>query len=321
MKFRTEIIVPAAKYQISHSDKIMMLGSCFVESISSKMLSASFSINVNPFGIVYNPISIANGLYDLMQSKMYAKEELFLSQDVYHSFSHHSRFSGTDMESVLNAINQTIFQASKFLQQANFLIITFGTANVYRLISSGKVVSNCHKLPAKLFREERLTIRFIIEQWNQLIQDLKKLNPNLKILFTVSPIRHWKNGANENQLNKSTLLLAINELVNANKNCSYFPSYEIMLDDLRDYRFYAEDMIHPNDLAINYIWEKFSGSYFSKQTNDLIKEWESILQIFNHKPFNPDSDAHKHFLAKGKKRKDEFLKNNPLFLSANTLTD
>jgi hypothetical protein len=313
MKFRTEIIIPPAPFQISHLNKIMMIGSCFVENMSDKIRSAGFTIYVNPFGIVYNPVSIANGLCDLIRCKNYNENDLFFHKEIYYSFSHHSRFSGMDKKMVLENINKNIRTSSNFLQQSDMLIITFGTANVYELLSSKQVVSNCHKLPAKLFCEKLLTVSSITEQWNRLIQVIREFNPNLKILFTVSPIRHWKDGANENQLNKATLLLAVNELINANKDCFYFPSYEIMIDDLRDYRFYAEDMIHPNAQAIHYIWEKFGDAYFSENTKKLIKEWESIQQLFNHMPFNSNSEEYQSFLEKGKKKKEEFLKNNPFF--------
>jgi hypothetical protein len=286
MKFRTEIIVPSPGFQISHSDKILLMGSCFVSTISAKMLESGFTINVNPFGIVYNPASLANGLADLINNKTYAEEHLFLYQGVYHSFSHHSHFSGTTVEMVLEKINASISHSSGFLRQANLLIITFGTANTYRLVSSGEVVSNCHKLPAKSFIEERLTIPQITGRWNRLIKELQALNPDLKILFTVSPIRHWKDGANANQLNKATLLLAINELIKTNPQCYYFPSYEILLDDLRDYRFYAADLIHPNAQAIDYIWEKFSEAYFDKKTMEVNKEQEKKQKALHHRPLH-----------------------------------
>jgi hypothetical protein len=283
MKFRTEIIIPPAEFRISHQDKLLMMGSCFVENISVKMLQSGFTADVNPFGIVYNPASLAGGLYDLINRKMYTENQLFSHEGAYHSFSHHSRFSGKDKTSVLQQINFRINQSSAFLKEAAILIITFGTANTYRLLSSEKIVSNCHKLPAKLFQEERLTVGQITEEWNKLIGRLQEFNPQVKILFTVSPIRHWKDGANENQLNKATLLLAVDELIKQNRPCYYFPSYEIMIDDLRDYRFYAEDMIHPNQQAINYIWEKFGDSYFDKKTIELIKEHEKAQKALNHR--------------------------------------
>jgi lysophospholipase L1-like esterase len=206
-----------------------------------------------------------------------------MHEGVYHSFSHHSRFSGTDKAAVLEKINTRLADSSGFLRQAKLLIITFGTASVYRLASTGKVVSNCHKLPAREFEEERLTVEQITEQWNNLIRDIRTINPNLKILFTVSPIRHWKNGANANQLSKAVLLLAVDEIIQSNPQCFYFPAYEIVLDDLRDYRFYADDLIHPNSQAIDYIWGKFCDAYFDLSTVKLIREYEKEQKAMNHR--------------------------------------
>jgi hypothetical protein len=308
MKFRTEIALPPAEFAISHQDKIMMMGSCFVENIFSRMEASCFSVEVNPFGIVYNPASLAGGLMDLMNNRVYTPENLFLHQGLYHSFSHHSRFSGTGAETVLNGINSNRIRSSAFLRQTSILILTFGTAGIYRLLSSGELVSNCHKLPANLFAGERLTVDEITGQWNPLIHSLQEMNRNMKILFTVSPVRHWKDGAHENQLNKSTLLLAVNELIKTNTRCYYFPSYEIMMDDLRDYRFYAGDLIHPSSQAVDYIWEKFGNAYFSPQTMELIKEWEHIQQALNHRPFNPESEEYLRFREKTEKRKEALLK-------------
>ncbi|GHT73602.1 hypothetical protein AGMMS50262_04960 [Bacteroidia bacterium] len=181
-------------------------------------------------------------------------------------------------------MNASIRATSDFLQQADLLIITFGTATIYRLSASGEVVSNCHKLPAKEFQEERLTISQITALWNELITNWQSENPRLKILFTVSPIRHWKNGAHADQLNKAVLLLAVNELIHSNVSCYYFPAYEIQLDDLRDYRFYADDLIHPNTQAINYIWEKFGEAYFEKKTIELCRELEKKQRAEKHRP-------------------------------------
>jgi hypothetical protein len=313
MKFRTEVTVLPVEFQLSHPDKIMLQGSCFVENISPKILQAGFPADINPFGILYNPASIANSLFDLIHNRIYTPRDLFLHKDVYHSWAHHSRFSGINEDQVLEQINFRINQSSGFLKEANLLIITFGTATVYRLLSSGEVVSNCHRLSAKLFKEERLTTNRIIQQWNGLIQELQIINSGLRILFTVSPVRHRKEGAHENQLNKAILLLAVNELIKANHQCYYFPSYEIMMDDLRDYRFYAEDMIHPNQQAIDYIWEQFGQAYFSLETNAVIKEWESIQQALNHRPFHPESKEYREFREKTKKREEAFLKDNVSF--------
>ncbi|MDR1526054.1 MAG: GSCFA domain-containing protein [Dysgonamonadaceae bacterium] len=274
MKFRTEITLPAAGFTISHPDQVMTTGSCFAENISERMLQGGFTVDVNPLGIVYNPASVAGSLQDLIRRRTYTEADLFLHEGVYHSFSHHSRFSGADSRAVLEKINASIAHSSAFLRKANLLIITFGTAHVYRRVSTGQVVSNCHKRPAREFEEQRLTVEQITEQWNGLIRDLQALNSGLKILFTVSPIRHWKDGAHANQLSKAILLLAVNELVQSNAQCYYFPAYEIVLDDLRDYRFYAADLVHPNSQAVDYIWEKFGEVYFDKCTRELVMEYE-----------------------------------------------
>lgn len=312
MKFRTEIDIPKAEFTISHKDKLVMMGSCFAENISSKMSEAGFNVDVNPFGILYNPISITNGLSDLLNRREYVEDDLFVSRDVYHSFSHHGRFSGTDKATVLSVMNKQLKASKAFLQRADYLIITFGTAKVYRLYSNGRVVSNCHKLPANFFTYSMLSVGEIVQAWLDIIQKLRDGNPQLKIIFTVSPIRHWKDGAHENQISKSTLLLAINELIRWNDGLYYFPSYEIVLDDLRDYRFYKEDMVHPNSQAIEYIWQKFSDTYFNEKTKSVIKEWMSIQQALNHKPFNPESEEYKSFLKKTEERRDRFIQEHSL---------
>ena len=284
MKFRTEIPIQSSDLKISHSDKIMMQGSCFAENISSKFTNAGFSIDLNPFGIAYNPLSLSHNLNRLLDNKLYTEDELFKDKDIYHSFSHHSRFSGTDRDEVLTKINSRLELSSTFLRTANLLIITFGTAYVYHLQSNGAVVSNCHKVPAKFFTYKRLTIEEIISEWNGLIVRLQMFNPSLKILFTVSPIRHWKDGAHENQLSKSILLLSIDELLRNHSHCFYFPAYEILLDDLRDYRFYSEDMLHPSSQAIDYIWGKFSETCFDNETIKKAHEFEKIQKSLNHIP-------------------------------------
>jgi len=283
MKFRTEITIPPAGFTITHSDRVMMLGSCFAENISDRMLCTGFTVDANPFGVVYNPASIANSLQRLIHRQIYTEADLFLHEGVYHSFSHHSRFSGADKTMVLEKINERLTDSANFLQQANRLIITFGTAYIYRLVSTREVVSNCHKLPAREFEEKRLTVEQIAELWNNLIGDLRILNPELKIIFTVSPIRHWKYGANANNQSKAVLLLAVDEIVQSRTECSYFPAYEIVLDDLRDYRFYADDLIHPGSQAIDYIWEKFGDAYFNQSTVELIKEYEKERKSLEHR--------------------------------------
>lgn len=285
MKFRTEIPVQSSDFKISHDCRIAMSGSCFAENMAAKFLDAGFSIDINPFGIAYNPFSLSHNLNRLLDDKPYGAEELFEDNGIYHSFSHHSRFSGTDPDEVLIKINSRMETALAFLETANVLIITFGTAYVYRLQSTGAVVSNCHKLPAKSFTYKRLSIEDITAEWNNLINRLQTFNPKLRILFTVSPIRHWKDGAHENQLSKSILLLSIDELLHNHSNCFYFPAYEILLDDLRDYRFYAEDMFHPSSQAIDYVWEKIKEAWFDNETLKKTLDSEKNSRASNHIPF------------------------------------
>lgn len=308
MKLRTEIFIAPSDLRLSFSDKIFMSGSCFVENMSIKLQSAGLDVDVNPFGVVYNPVSIAHGIHGLLNGKNYTVSDLFENKKMFHSFSHHSRFSDVSEEACLKRINDRLAYSSDYLNQASVFVATFGTAYVYRLKDSGEVVSNCHKLPDKIFTRNRLTVAEIVQEWNELILPLRKQNPQLKFLFTVSPIRHWKDGAHDNQISKSTLLLAIEELIRQHDGCYYFPSYEIMMDDLRDYRFYADDMLHPSSVAAEYIWDKFSQAFFDKETLKLMQEWESIQQALNHRPFNPDSEEYEQFKAQTKQKLFELKK-------------
>ncbi len=297
MKFRTEISLSPNDWKISHKDHLLLLGSCFAENIGEKLKKSGFQSDVNPFGVLYNPISVASGLESLLSGKIYSEKDLFEHNGLYSSFSHHSKFSALTASGCLENINQRMLFSTGFLRKASVLIITFGTSYVYRFRKSGQVISNCHKLPSENFMHERLTVQEIVSVWKPLINKLRVNNPGLRILFTVSPIRHWKDGAHENQLSKSILLLAIQEIGE-----KYFPSYEIMLDDLRDYRYYAEDMLHPSSVAIDYIWGKFSSVYFDQETDKAIAEYNSIRQALQHRPFNPESDVYKTFLADAQSR-------------------
>ena len=307
VRFRMETVLPPAEFSIRYRDKIMLAGSCFADYISSRMKNAGLAVEANPFGVLYNPISVAQGLSDLINKKTYTVDNLFLHQGLYSSFSHHSRFSGVNPSEVVQKMNLELIRSADFLRQTGVLIITLGTASVYRLSSTGEVVANCHKLPSKLFEESRLTVDEVVEKWNPLIEDLQKIKPDIRILFTVSPIRYCKNDFHLNSLNKSVLFLAVDELMKANRQCYYFPAYEIMMDDLRDYRFYADDMIHPSTLAIHYIWDKFCDAYFDGNTLERIREWESIQEALNHRPLHPETEEYKRFLEQAEKRKKEFL--------------
>ncbi|WP_165154223.1 GSCFA domain-containing protein [Parabacteroides sp. ZJ-118] len=297
MELYTRILLPKARFSFSYEDRVVMVGSCFAENIGRKLEENKFAVDVNPFGTLYNPASVAEGLRRLLRPERFTPGDLFRHEGVYHSFAHHSRFSAPSEEECLEQINSRLSQSADFLRKATRLVITWGTAFVYRLKSDGRIVSNCHKLPEKQFDRRRLSVREIVAEWEALLQALWEQRPALKILFTVSPIRHWKDGAHENQLSKATLLLAADALrKEAPDRIDYFPAYEILMDELRDYRFYADDMLHPSPLAIDFIWQRFTGNFLSAETLAILKEWGDIQKAIHHKPFQPGSEAYKRFM-------------------------
>ena len=320
MEFRTIVSIKKLPYSITHEQKIMMLGSCFAENIGKYMQQYKFNIDLNPFGILYNPASIAHSLYMLLQNKTFAEFDLFREGQLWHSFSHHSRFSHIDLHTCLNEINTRLAQGAIILKNADWLIITWGTAWVYRLTETGEIVSNCHKLPEKYFIRQRLCPNEITDMWIPLISELLQENPRLKILMTVSPVRHFRDGAHANQLSKSTLLLATELLCcTFSDNCFYFPSYEIVMDELRDYRFYDSDMVHPSEQAVEYIWEQFSLSCFSEKTRQENAEWGKIFKSLNHKPLTSDLNAYKDFVMQNLFKLKKFHQKYPYFDLSNEL--
>lgn len=298
MELYTHINIPKASFSFSYQEKTLLLGSCFAENIGKKLEENKFKVDSNPFGTLYNPSSIAEAVRILLRPEQFTTNNLFQHHGIYHSFSHHSRFSSPSEVKCLANINDRLTRSSSTIREAGRMIITWGTAYVYKLKESGQVVSNCHKLPEKLFTRELLSVNDIVATWKCLLLSIWEENPELKVLFTVSPIRHWKDGAHGNQISKATLLLAVDQLQTAfPKQISYFPAYEIMMDELRDYRFYADDMLHPSVQAIEYIWQRFIESSFSVDTQEILKEWNNLQKAINHKPFQPESKAHKQFIS------------------------
>ena len=298
MNFFSHIELPKSSIKITYHDLNMLFGSCFAENIGHKLIESKFRTDLNPFGILYNPASIALSIRRLMDHKKWENEELFFSDGLYHSFGHHSCFSDVSPEACLHKINERLIISAGNLRKTSKLFITFGTAYVFRLQETGQVVANCHKLPAKLFIRERLTVQQIVTLWEKLLTDLSGMNKELTIFFTVSPVRYWQDGVHENQLSKSILLLAVEQLNALFPGRSvYFPAYELMMDELRDYRFYAEDLCHPSNTAIQYIWERLTETWMDELTQRLMKEIDEIKKALNHKPFNQRNDAYKHFLS------------------------
>jgi hypothetical protein len=309
--FFTSVEIPPAKQEINYQHKLMLMGSCFSENIGMKLKEAFFHVDVNPFGVLYNPLSISMSLNRLIENKGFSHSDIFEYQSLWHSFFHSSLFSDVSPEKALYKI-QTRFDAScSFLKNADFLLLTFGTAWIYENRKTNTVVSNCHKLPSQHFNRRRLSIKEIVDHYTLLIDQLQQLNPSLHIIFTVSPIRHWKDGAHENNLSKSILLLSVEELQKKFDNVDYFPAYEIQMDELRDYRFYASDMQHPSETAINYIWEKFSDTYFSEQTKLIKQRTEHLTSLLNHRPLHPDSPQYRLFQTQIENEKEALRSEYP----------
>lgn len=290
MNLQTQIKLPDYPFTISHQDKVLSFGSCFSENIGDKLKEHKFDVLVNPYGILFNPISVCTAINECLENKSYLEADLNNNKEIHFSFNHHSRFAGLNKAEVLESINSSISQANSYLSDANVVVLTFGTAWVYRLKETNQVVANCYKLPNTLFNKELLSINEIVAEVSDSINKLRSVNPSVKIITTISPVRHWKDGVVENQQSKATLHLALKGINEKFDNSVYFPSYEIVLDELRDYRFYANDMLHPSELAVDYIWEKFSNSFFSKETKELNKRITQLNKEKNHKPFNPGSD-------------------------------
>lgn len=301
MKLRTEFPPYTSTFSINHQDNILLVGSCFTENIGKKMQTAKFNACVNPLGIAFNPISLHKHL-NFSMNKM---SNLVISKrnDIYFHSDFHSKFNALSEESYRETIKSKAIRQSDELSKANNIFITYGTAWVYEQIADQQIVNNCHKLPANNFNKKLLSVNEIVSSFKTCLENLSTTySKNFTFVFTLSPVRHLKDGWNENQLSKSTLLLAINSICEQFPNCYYFPAYEIMMDDLRDYRFYKADLVHPNKQAINYLWEIFQRSYFSKNTLQLIEQIEKIHRSIKHRAFNEKSVTHQHFLSQLLKR-------------------
>lgn len=295
---RTEVDVKPFPFTIGYNTPMVFCGSCFTENIGQLMVDRKMPIIVNPFGVVYNPTSIKLVLEHIYQAVPLKEKDLNFRNGLWFSFLHHSSFSSPDKEECLNRINANLSQSSTFLQRTKCLLITFGTARVYYLNETNQPVANCHKVPAKEFENRLLSVEEIVLSWSTLIDNLLVQNKDLKMVFTISPVRHWKDGAIGNQHSKSILNVAVHELVKRYpNNAFYFPAYEILMDDLRDYRFYADDMLHPTKVAVDYIWEKFKGSLIDSKSMTTMGEVEKVLDALNHRPFNPTTTEHKAFVG------------------------
>lgn len=298
---------------LAHNHRLMVIGSCFATHIGGRLAQMKWHTEINPFGVLYNPQSIAEALTLLAHHRTYTEEQLTLFPDGgWNTWLHHSSFSLPDKDEALTLINRRMEQATTELAQADTLIITFGTAWVYRLKETGQIVGNCHKVPERQFLRERLSTEEIVKEYTRLLEVLWRLNPTLRVLFTVSPVRHLKDTLHGNQLSKSTLLLAIDALCRTYpERCQYFPAYEIVIDELRDYRFYTEDMAHPSKQAIDYVWERFIEHCIDTEAQQFITQWAKVVKALEHRPFHPDSEQYQRFVQQNLATITELKKRHP----------
>ncbi len=312
MEFRTKVEPQRKTILLGHSDSILLMGSCFAGNFGNFLAENKFQCCSNPFGTLYNPLSIAEALQQLYGHKCYDVTDLFHDNGLWHSWMHHGSFSTTNADETLQLIRKRMDDAD--IKHRNAFVITFGTAWVYE--RNGKIVGNCHKMPEGQFTHRMLSVDEIVARWETLpfLHD-----NNSKVIFTVSPIRHQRDGFHANQLSKATLLLAIDKLVSHRTHCVYFPAYEILLDELRDYRFYAEDMLHPSSVTLQYILERFQETFFDAYTQQVLAQWHSLQKLLQHRPINPQAPSWQQFLSQTIQKLHQFQDENPFILVENEI--
>ena len=301
LKFKLTLASKRAEKSIGYRDNLFLIGSCFSENMGAKLNTHLFKVFENPHGVLFNPISVAKSLSDCIQNKQYVEADLFELNEVWNSWNHHSRYSGISAKDALDKINNSITKAHSFLKTADHIVITLGSAWVYQLnsqspFSAGQVVANNHKAPAAWFDKHLMKPDALTILLNKMVKNLLQFNAHLQIIFTISPVRHLREGLVENNRSKAVLIQAVHEIVDSTENVAYFPSYEYVIDDLRDYRFYAEDLVHPNYAASNYVWEKWIETYMNEETQGIMKQVAELQLAVQHKPFFAGSTQHKEFL-------------------------
>lgn len=305
MQFRTQIPILKSNQPLDYNSKVVSLGSCFAENIGEKFNYFKFRNTINPFGIIFNPVSIEKIIYKAINAILFTEVDLFFYNERWHCFDVHSDLSNADSRELINNLNAIVKLMNQQITKSTHIIITYGTSWVYRNIERDSIVANCHKVPQKEFKKELISVDASQESIANTIKSIHSINPSCTIIFTVSPVRHIKDGFIENQWSKANLISAIHSVLNTEYyklQTEYFPSYEIMMDELRDYRFYAEDMLHPDQVAIDYIWKRFKETSILENTYSTMDAVESIQKSLSHKSFNPDSESHLKFESKLKEK-------------------
>ena len=283
MDFRTVIRVDSSKEKIDYRDGVLFVGSCFAGSVGTKMTEGRMQVMINPAGTVYNPVSVSSVIELIMSKRELGEKDLSFHDGEYISFLHNTGFTSEDPASLIGMINERTRIAGDFIAKARFLFITFGTARVYRRRDNGMIVSNCHRFPSSFFVNELLKPEDITSLWRRTLDAIHQDFPSLKVVFTISPVRHWKDGAHGNQVSKSVLFLAVEELLSHPAVWGYFPAYELVMDDLRDYRFYDNDMLHLTPAAVDYVWDAFTGCFFENATLAVWKEVTAVSKARQHR--------------------------------------
>jgi hypothetical protein len=322
MEFQVPINIPSLPSPINYKDKSLLVGSCFTEHIGNKLEELKFPVLQNPNGILFDPASIAASLVSYIHNKQYTEADLFFLNELWQSWRHHSRFSGTDKKTVLGNINQSQQHAHEFLKSANWLIITPGTAFSYQLTPESRGeggVANCHRAPAAWFDKHLMSIEEINSTLDNCIHQLFQFNPSLKIIFTVSPVRHIRDGVIDNNRSKARLLEVVHNLVNKFDRLFYFPAYELVIDVLRDYRFYDVDMVHPNYQGTQFVMEKFMQHCIDEPSRNLSGEIQKLVIARRHKAFQPETEAHKKFLKSHLEKAQSLQKQYPFLDLSNEI--
>ncbi|HEY9260411.1 GSCFA domain-containing protein [Chitinophaga sp.] len=311
MQFHLSFPVAPLSTAIQYKQELLLMGSCFAEEIGEKLQEHRFNTLINPHGILYNPLSITSALTSYLDGKVYTREDLFQHNDSWNSWDHHSRFSGLTPEATLENINRMQAAAVQSIDNADWLILTLGSAHAYALKENNRLVGNCHKVPAGNFYKRLLTVDEVVTALDNVMHRLFFRNKKINILFTVSPVRYIRDGVVENNLSKAVLLQSVHHLVNKFNRLFYFPAYELVIDDLRDYRFYKEDLVHPNELAINYVWEQVIKAGISEGSQGLLHQIADINRAAHHRPFNPESSQHQQFLRTYAARVKQLMVEHP----------
>lgn len=312
MQLQTFVPIQPLKNRINYHSKIVSVGSCFAVNMAQRFKQYQFVNTVNPLGILFHPLAISNLVQDAVNNKVFSENDVFLHNEIWSCFHAHSDLNELEQEDIVDALNLRITDFRNNIQQASHFIVTLGTAWVYRFIETNEIVANCHKIPQQKFQKELLSVADCQQAIFQIETGLRKINPNLQIIYTISPVRHIKDGFVENQRSKAHLISALHQHSHENSELNYyFPSYELMMDELRDYRFYGKDMIHPNELAVDYIWESFVQNCIEREILPTMKKVDEVQKGLAHRPFNPYTEAHQQFLDKLALKLDDLLEEYP----------